>query len=284
MRLWKNDSIGSRCIARGMGAKPQAASCGFAPQPKARPTSLETPSFPARSRRAARAFTLVELLVVIGIIGVLVSLLLPTLGRAREAARRTACLSNLKQVHLAFHYYAAGNRDRVPIGYRVGRKQWNSMVYSSTSKKFCLFGILHLDGGMREPRVFFCPSDNDPRSMFNSDANPWPPGPDGDATRQVYAGYGCRPETELPDELNKIAGVPVPRLSQFKNKAIFADLVATPDRLDLRHKAGVNVLYGDGSAHWVARNGFDAALKASPAISPDANPHQDAIWAVLDGG
>jgi|GEM_PF-1207861 len=59
-------------------------------------------------------FTLVELLVVVGIIAVLIAMLLPVLTRAREAARRTVCLSNTSQLTAAVLMYVADNRHRLP--------------------------------------------------------------------------------------------------------------------------------------------------------------------------
>jgi len=65
------------------------------------------------SRRPPRAFTLVELLVVIGIIAVLMALLLPSLGRSREMARRAKCASNLRQLTLAAMMYALNDKKGV---------------------------------------------------------------------------------------------------------------------------------------------------------------------------
>jgi prepilin-type N-terminal cleavage/methylation domain-containing protein len=68
-----------------------------------------------KPRRSRRAFTLVELLVVIGIIAVLISILLPSLARARQHAVSVQCMSNLRQIGQAAFQYAAENKGYMPM-------------------------------------------------------------------------------------------------------------------------------------------------------------------------
>jgi prepilin-type N-terminal cleavage/methylation domain-containing protein/prepilin-type processing-associated H-X9-DG protein len=77
--------------------------------------------------RRYRAFTLIELLVVIAVIAVLMSILMPALQRAREGGKRAACLSNLKQLTLAWSMYADEYDDRIvngATGYTNSNQAW----------------------------------------------------------------------------------------------------------------------------------------------------------------
>ena len=65
--------------------------------------------------KIGRAFTLVELLVVLASIAILVALLLPALSRAKESARATACLGNLHQVGVALQIYVSDNNNKMPF-------------------------------------------------------------------------------------------------------------------------------------------------------------------------
>lgn len=116
--------------------------------------------------RSRRAFTLIELLVVIAVIALLLSVLLPSLSKAKDQAKLVVCTSNLHAIGIAVHAYASSNNDTIPFG-PEGLPMAGSQFYTATGNVTSLISLyngkpvglgLLLDGYLSEyPEVLFCP-------------------------------------------------------------------------------------------------------------------------------
>src|SRR5262245_61875370 len=130
-----------------------------------------------KTRRNRSAFTLVELLVVIGIIAVLIGILLPALGRARAQARSVACQANLRSIGQALAIYVANNKQMLPPGEWDGQARdatgtvvpgsppadpvrWVSLLQATLSSKYGSTWNTSASSGAdtsRLSQMFFCP-------------------------------------------------------------------------------------------------------------------------------
>jgi len=125
-------------------------------------------------KRGGRAFSLIELLVVISILALLISILLPSLAKARSSAKFAVCASNLRQASIAVHAYGGDNRNRFPAGPDSPflfdpSTTWtqNAMInyYSGALRAFAAHGLL-VKQRLLDPVHLYCPADDfsDPKA------------------------------------------------------------------------------------------------------------------------
>ena len=186
-------------------------------------------------------FSLIELLVVMAIIALLIGILLPVLGMAREQANRTTCLANLRSIYTGLTIYADDFEGQLPP--RTEDRSGNLVFGNWLGSSWNPYGLGRLIAGdyITDAHVFYCPSNE----LVKYDEQYW------------FKIKGAESWMAYRYRNNNAAGHPpnwaniyVPKTIDDDQWAIVAD---DPYRnwQEQAHVVGYNVLYLDGHARWV---------------------------------
>jgi prepilin-type N-terminal cleavage/methylation domain-containing protein len=209
----------------------------------------------ARSPKSVACFTLIELLVVVAIIAVLISLLLPALGKARYQAKLVVCANNFKEIGAGLFYYSQENSDKIPQG-SAFNFPWVFVADIFPSKPDFVGKLV--DKYLKDaPRFFYCELDPIYYSNYLGDNKSWVPEGTygGYAISYFYFGnyaYNTKESkvmsTEGASTYNYPRNLDGDRLKIFQDRVIIAPEGYSWDEWYGTSHLPVNSLYTDGSA------------------------------------
>lgn len=193
------------------------------------------------------AFTLIEVLVLIGVISLLLAIMVPGLVRARESARRAVCVSNMKGVGVGVFAYAGDNNDYAPpVMERIGTTA--PRVLLSRPGAYVNLGLL-LENEVESPEIFYCPS----QKNFNFN------------TRREHLGKAFIAGS-YAYRVNIPAAVSTP-VGAIRHLALISDDFTARNGAKwgnghFTHRTGYNVGFTDGSVAWYSDEDESIAKRA----------------------
>ncbi len=232
--------------------------------------------------RKAQGFTLVELLVVIAIIAVLIALLFPALGRAQEQARRTACLSQLRQIGMAHRVLAQDNNGELAPGAPNPYDQGVFALFVLPSRTWIGNGLLYQNGYLGgDGRIFYCPTweRSSPYYTYSDESRGWSAYLAGaNPTNAISHGYHYRTTNDVTRRRFTLQDS-----SRFAFLSdAFGQRNGTLPGVHYAHQTGYNVIYLDGSGQWYSDRSYTLAGMIPPNSNPKDWANQNRVWNELD--
>jgi len=234
-------------------------------------------------RRTPRGFSLLELLVVLGVTWLLIALLMPAFARLRESARRVACASNMHQIAIALESFARENRNRFPNSYfsgdesRRSRPQEMMILNRGTwGDTWDGIGRLYPRQYLSDPGAYYCPSHTGEHPMERYQRM-W----NRHSRTQIFGNYHYRgmlnPSNAMPDPIDRHDRDRI-RTENPTGVSILADGLRT--KSDFNHRTGSNLLMDDLSVEWMVDERQRLYLMLPDRVSE--NWPRGPIWAQLD--
>jgi type II secretory pathway pseudopilin PulG len=238
-----------------------------------------------------RGFTIVELIVCLGVITVLCGILLPSLRATREAARRMSCASNQRQIGAALSAYAMTNDDLLPPSGALrpeAFRPWELMAARHGPGTFEPvddvggwdgLGLLVRGSYVGDDcQCLHCASHHG-EHPFERYAGAYATG----AVRsQIYTNYHYSGHVQYPDAGAGIGGARRVSLNDGHTTVLLSDGLRT--QLDFNHRVGLNRMWADLSVEWVSdsQNSLFTALPPDPSTLPgDAPQRYGRIWETI---
>lgn len=196
----------------------------------------------------SKGFTLIELLVVIAIIAILAAILFPVFARAREKARQSSCLSNMKQVGLAFKMYISDYDSRYPI-WTSGRDN------SRDNARYGLNWREMLKPYIKNEQIWVCPSREPSFRNCHFEGHPWGRGTDTWLGRLHGGSYGINRNgvaNKKESAIEDAAGTYVASESNcLKLDVGNVSYLGANKHEQEPHNDGFNSAFCDGHAKWL---------------------------------